>query len=347
MTTTIDRPPTPPPDAVKIPPRDYLRLLVESYYDCQELRIRLNNRMRQIEGIEQIEEEVREFLVAEEGEDQYRTRRGDKIGPLDKPLDLESKAETAVRKIIEATIASHPLVVRWKGQKGIGVIAMAGILAWFDPGRADHMSSFWRYAGLHTVCALCGAAFGGCEHTARLPDGAFPDSPGVAARRVRGQKSDWNPKAKVHCWKVARSLLMAANPFYRQIYDSAKAQEVRKNTGRDVDVRHADGKHLLAALTIAGPTPAEDLVLKPGIIKKLAEGGGNTKEWEALQKSGLETVRVRLADGHIHQRAMRKMVKMWLSHVWTTWREIEGMPVTQPFAQSLPQHAAGYIPPPV
>lgn len=348
--TTATVPPVIADGAPKLPPKEYLRLLVESYYDCQELRIRLNNRMRQIEGIEEIEEDVRKFLVLAEGDDAYRTRKGDAIGPLDKPLELESKAEDSIRKIIEATIADHPLTLRWKGQKGIGVIAIAGVLAWWDIGRGDHMSSFWRYAGLHTVCDLCGAGFGSCEHSRRLPDGSFPDSPASAARRQRGQKSDWNPTAKVHCWKVARSLLMAGNPFYRQLYDSAKYREEMHNKGRDVDKRQADGKWLIEPLSV---TPVKDGViglvhLKPGIIKKLAEGGGHTPEWEALQADpAITRVRVKLAPGHIHQRAMRKMVKLWLSHIWTTWREIEGMPVTSPYAQTIPQHAPGYIPPPV
>lgn len=42
--------------------------------------------------------------------------------------------------------------------------------------------------------------------------------------------------------------------------------------------------------------------------------------------------------GHKHNAAMRKMTKMWLSHLWTTWRTIEGLPVTDPYVQDKLGH---------
>lgn len=34
---------------------------------------------------------------------------------------------------------------------------------------------------------------------------------------------------------------------------------------------------------------------------------------------------------HRHQAAMRKMIKVWLSHLWVVWRELEGLPVSDPY----------------
>lgn len=34
---------------------------------------------------------------------------------------------------------------------------------------------------------------------------------------------------------------------------------------------------------------------------------------------------------HIHLAAMRKMEKLFLSHVWMVWRELEGLPVRDPY----------------
>ncbi len=39
-----------------------------------------------------------------------------------------------------------------------------------------------------------------------------------------------------------------------------------------------------------------------------------------------------LKDGHKHQRAMRKMIKFWLAHLWEVWRELEGYPVRNLYA---------------
>ena len=39
------------------------------------------------------------------------------------------------------------------------------------------------------------------------------------------------------------------------------------------------------------------------------------------------------SDGHIHNRAWRKMIKRFLRDMWLHWRELEGLPVTEPFEE--------------
>jgi hypothetical protein len=42
---------------------------------------------------------------------------------------------------------------------------------------------------------------------------------------------------------------------------------------------------------------------------------------------------------HVHNASMRKMIKIWLAHLWMVWREMEGLPVTQPWiADESPHH---------
>lgn len=48
---------------------------------------------------------------------------------------------------------------------------------------------------------------------------------------------------------------------------------------------------------------------------------------------------------HIHNMAQRKAVKIFLQHLWITWRELEGLPVTMPYAISVMGHG-DYIKPP-
>jgi hypothetical protein len=43
-------------------------------------------------------------------------------------------------------------------------------------------------------------------------------------------------------------------------------------------------------------------------------------------------------DGHLHARAMRKVSKILLSHLWLKWRESEGLPVSQPYVQAVMGH---------
>jgi len=43
-------------------------------------------------------------------------------------------------------------------------------------------------------------------------------------------------------------------------------------------------------------------------------------------------------DGHIHHMAMRKMIKIFLQHVWVVWREYEGLPTEGPYIQDVGGH---------
>lgn len=39
--------------------------------------------------------------------------------------------------------------------------------------------------------------------------------------------------------------------------------------------------------------------------------------------------------GHIHSMAKRRAAKMFLSHFWAKWREMEGLPVSEPFGHRI------------
>jgi len=42
--------------------------------------------------------------------------------------------------------------------------------------------------------------------------------------------------------------------------------------------------------------------------------------------------------GHQHNAAMRKMIKVWLSHLWEVWRKLEGLPVRDLYSQDKLGH---------
>jgi hypothetical protein len=43
-------------------------------------------------------------------------------------------------------------------------------------------------------------------------------------------------------------------------------------------------------------------------------------------------------DGHLHHRAMRKTIKIFLQHLWLKWREFEGLPISEPYVQAIMGH---------
>ena len=50
-------------------------------------------------------------------------------------------------------------------------------------------------------------------------------------------------------------------------------------------------------------------------------------------------------DSHIHRMARRKMVKLFLSHLWLVWRECENLPISKPWINDIGGHIH-FIPPP-
>src|SRR3990167_7720913 len=47
---------------------------------------------------------------------------------------------------------------------------------------------------------------------------------------------------------------------------------------------------------------------------------------------------------NVHNRTKRRMVKMFLSHFWEAWREIEGLPIRPPYVvEHFPEHAPGFL----
>lgn len=102
----------------------------------------------------------------------------------------------------------------------------------------------------------------------------------------KGEKRPWNANLKTLCWKIGESFVkVSGNPqsLYGRIYCERKEQEQRKNEAGDFAEQAAD---------IVKRVP------KHAQIKKYKEN--------------------KLPDGHLHMRAKRYAVKLFLSH----WHEV-------------------------
>lgn len=111
--------------------------------------------------------------------------------------------EQRVAKLARDELKGIPVWMSWlRHIKGVGPIMGAGLIAWVDDiGRFDTVSKLWQYSG-----------FG---------------KPGQ--KRVHGEKGNWNPRMRTHTWKIIKQILMAKNKFYREHYDSAKAQYLARD----------------------------------------------------------------------------------------------------------------------
>lgn len=290
-----------------------LRILVETYYDFQKLRIATNNRLALY----------------------------DKFGLLTPLQSAELSArvqelkatEGKVVKLIRSELKGVPIYVQYlKGVKGIDAAMGGGLVAWIDdPARFSNPSKLHKYAGygVEVRCERCGRLYFEDETsreswvskiTARLLAMASqkqkmtreraekkaramlcscedPRPRRVAQKRKRGELLSYNPRLKVHCWKVAGQLLKAKNETYDPIYREKRAEYEARS---DIRARH-----------------------------RQAASSGRTRSARASMKA------YRL---HVHQMAMRPMVKRFLTDLLTRWRELEGLPVTKPYVIGVLGH---------
>lgn len=56
---------------------------------------------------------------------------------------------------------------------------------------------------------------------------------------------------------------------------------------------------------------------------------------------------MKYTDSHIHRMAMRKMIKIFLQHLWLKWREYDGLPVSEPWIKAIGGHTQIIEPPDV
>jgi hypothetical protein len=182
------------------------------------------------------------------------------------PTELK-RLELSIRKDIEINLEKYPIWTNYLcNVKGIGATLGGNIIGTFDIRRANHISSFWKFCGLHT-------------------------NDGKAIKRTKGVKLDFNIKNRAMVWNIGKSLIRCNNPQYRNIYDQRKVVETTKLNN-----------------------PIDDPKNCPMYKECYAKIG---------HKPSCKL--------HIHNRAMRYMIKMFLSDLWVNWRKIEGLSVTPPY----------------
>lgn len=123
----------------------------------------------------------------------------------------------------------------------------------------------------------------------------------------KGGKRPWNAGLKTLCWKIGESFVKVKGKeegVYGHIYVERRKLEGEKN-------ERMEFAEQAAAVLKARPSHAQK--------KTYAEG--------------------KLPDGHLHARAKRYAVKLFLSHLHEVWRKNEGLEVPLPYPIAQLGHA--------
>lgn len=136
------------------------------------------------------------------------------------------------------------------------------------------------------------------------------------AKWEKGKKRPWNAALKRLCFLIGESFIKVQNrenDYYGAYYAKRKQREIARNEAGEFAEQAAA---VLAARRISKDTDAY-----------------------AAYSSG------KLPPAHIHARARRYAVKLFLAHLWETWRTMEGLPVPLPYPIAIKGHAHKIEPP--
>ena len=287
--------------------RGEARFLVDAYYQMQEDRKRSSNQVR---------------ALSESGE------------PHEVLAWLAQNTATLERNIKNAldAFSTADFVGCWaKTIIGIGPVIAAGLSAHIDIEKAPTCGHIWRFAGVDPTVEWLGrdrakslvasvdgpltpevtrvlatAANLNPEHVLRL---ATVKATGEEQKLTRAtltaalSKRPWNAKLKVLCWKIGESFVKTSNndaDVYGHLWAERKAQEVARNEAGDF---------------------ADQAAAK---LKRF-KIGKSTEAYKAYAAG-------KLPPGHLHARAKRWAVKLFLAH-WQTvaYRHATGRMPPKPY----------------
>jgi len=213
-----------------------MRALHDSYYDIQEMRIRVENRIRA--------GEIESAAI----------------------LSMASKirsAETEAKEEMLRWAEAEPIYSTWLSNvKGIGHVLMIGLLALFGYcENFDTVSKLWAYCGLNVIsrCRNCGkrvfadglleqqwvgkilARLRRSSEMRKVKKTKFDEAATrkkllgqicrcdecapyqTAPRRKKGELVEWNPAARVLAWKIGGQFVKASRGKYRLVYEHYRA----------------------------------------------------------------------------------------------------------------------------
>jgi len=265
--------------------------------------------------------QMQDNRIRSDGQIRALEKSGEPHGILDW-LSLNSSAlEEGVKGALDVYSQGH-IVGRWaRAQYGIGPVITAGLLAHIDITKAPTVGHIWNYAGLN---------------------------PGV--KWEKGKKRPWNAALKTLCWKIGESFVKISgndDAYYGRLYRERKADEMERNFSGQLATKAAEA---LQARKFGDDTDA-----RIWLEGRLSEANG--RAIMAMDAAGRLGAAKRLAGvpgsgtamlppAHVHARAKRWAVKLFLSHLHAVWHEVEfGRPAPEPYAIAHLGHAHLLKPP--
>lgn len=372
--------------------KQQIRTLVSTLYDMQKLRISAGNRLTSLfykrfgvdmsevnEDKEQNEKADKILNVLRKeyeritdgmAENHNSVRKqisllvGDKEQPLKGVLDVSDfniihsymmllESEEGMTKTLDSYVKSHPMWdAFFRDIKGCGTLMSAVCIAYLDPYKARHVSSFYRYAGLDTVQSV--------DKQGNRLWLATEDGNRVVKEKVRytyvadgseykGKVISGAPDADGMCtWTTNTGELLDCQPVFKDgcpVYEGVNEGEAdyvgevvplehgrRKGDTEMFEYTDAEGKIQLKRGITYNPILKTKLMgVLTGCLMKAQDPTYSTIYYDYKKRLELSVYHKGKNAAHKNMMAQRYMIKQFLRNMWTTWRQLEGLPVDNPY----------------
>lgn len=209
-----------------------LKLMVNAYYEYQDMRKRLGNKLKlKKTGEKQKMPDNQVYVITQRGHDLLLENMREMI-----------KKEAAIKKLIEKELLLYPIHEWLRSIKGIDTIMSAAIISQFDINKATTVSKMWQFAGLNPGLVrgqVCVKIKGKKEpeNVIRRYTGKDGDECAVVLsdEMIRGDRlapgfcapfNQWL-RAKL-CGVLATSFLMSRSPYSEFYYNEKRRLENRE-----------------------------------------------------------------------------------------------------------------------
>jgi len=211
--------------------------------------------------------------------------------------------EKDIEKLIIKQLKNHALYTQYLVDiQGIGPLLAAGLIAYIDDiEKFDHVSSLWQYSGygMNRFCPIC----------------KKPTS-------VEVTYSTGTTAKKLHPFEICPECDGDTTPILQ-----------KRTAGYQ-----SNWNDKLKTLAWKAST---------SFVKQSAAKSKYRKLYDKIKKDErrkhptkkIVGGKIMFNDGHINNRTMRKVSKIFLAHVWQTWRRQQGLPATEPYAKQLLGHS--------
>lgn len=221
-------------------------------------------------------------------------------------IDEAKKFENRIKARLASEVQKYPIYTKYLQKiQGIGVVISAGLIA--NIGEIEHfntISKLWMYAGLgfNRYCPEC-------EHPTFV-EVTYEDRNGHKKKTKRLKPFNNCPE----CGNETEPIIQKRTTGYQSNW-SSKLKVLAWKLGQSFVKQDAD---------------------KSGYRRIYEQFRFTDRGFhpEKIVTKGKTTYN----DGHIYNRAVRKTAKIFLSHLWITWRTMEKLPVREPYVEKVLGH---------